>query len=371
MNFKSVTKGFLKLNRDVSPHLANKEIVERERESKFSFKLYGLITSLLLGIVGGINLLVDPLWYSHGNLITGKNFAFNERITKTNLFLRTKERVNYDCIILGSSRVIALNPSNFQDRKCFNYALKGGQIEDFIDYAQLIEQEGLAPQRIYLGVDGLNFVAQQRKKRQPFDVNLVATKSPLHAYLSADVFLFSIMTLLGISPDPGNYYDRNFEAVDFENPPVYRPDFYKPLEKQECDLSIVQLFVDLKKVFPNAEFIAYVPPRSAWSVINDTYGRGLMDCYLTAFYQLSQSYDVMYDFSVPSEVTKNAALTFDGSHYSVPVNNEIANILQGKSNSFGIKIDAYNYEDYRRLYLTKIKEFLAENNQLQRWQKDI
>ncbi|MGF1541072.1 MAG: hypothetical protein ACFCU5_11580 [Pleurocapsa sp.] len=369
MNFKTVAKGILKSSKNKHDLATAETTALAQSKSKFSFKLYVLITTLLLGTVAGINWLVDPLWYRSGNIVTGKNFAFNERITKSNVFLRTKEEINYDCVILGSSRVIAMKVSNFQDNKCFNYGMKGGEIEDFVDYAKFLKEVGLNPQKVYIGVDGLNFVAKERKNREPFDINQVATQSPLQAYLSADVFMFSVMTLLGVSPDPGNYYDRNFEPVDFDNPPQYRPDFYRPLPPQKCDLSIVKPFADLRTIFPNAEFIGYVPPRSAWSIVNDTYGRDLMDCYLQAFYQLSQVYDAMYDFSVPSEITKNPQHTFDGSHYSVKVNDKIAAIVQGKEPSFGLRVDNYDYEQYHQLYFGQIREFLAENNQMQRWKK--
>ncbi len=367
MNFKTVAQGILNGSQDRNSQATSETVIKPKPKSKFSFKLYALITTILLGTVGGINWLIDPLWYSRGNILTGKNFAFNERITKSNVFLRTKDEVNYDCVILGSSRVIALRASNFKNNKCFNYAIKGGEIEDFVDYAQFLQETGLNTQKVYIGVDGLNFVVKNRRKRETFDINTVATQSPAQAYLSADVFTFSLMTLLGISPDPGNYYDRNFEPVDFDNPPKYQPAFYKSLPPQQCDLSIVQAFADLRKIFPNAEFIGYVPPRSAWSMVNDTYGRDLMDCYLQAFHQLSQSYDAMYDFSVPSEITKNPDNTFDGSHYSVKVNDKIAAILQGQEENFGLRVDQYSFEDYRRLYLAQMRKFLADNNQLKRW----
>lgn len=369
MNLKSFNLESFKLGNKQKPQMPAKTLVKNETNSKFSFKLYGAIVVLFLGIIGGINWLVDPLWYRQGNILTGKNFAFNERISKTNLFFRTKDKANYDCIILGSSRVIALRASNFRDNTCFNYAFKGGEVEDFIDYAKSLKQVGIKPQKVYIGVDGLNFVQKTRREREPFDLDKVATQSFAEAYLSADTFIFSIMTLLGVSPDPGNYYDRNFEPVDFTHPPVYEPDFYKPLSQQECDLSIVQPFANLRQIFPDAEFIGYVPPVSAWSIVNDTYGRGLMDCQLTASYLLAQSYDVMYDFTIPSQITKNPDHTFDGSHYSVEVNNEIADILQGEGVSFGLQVDRYSFEEYRLLYMERIREFLAENNQLQRWQE--
>ena len=370
MNFKSVAAEFFNLGKQKTPEMSVSRTVQKDEKYGFSFKLYGLVTSILLGSVAGINWAIDPLWYSHGNILTGKNFTFNERITKTNLFLRTKDKANYDCIILGSSRVTALKPSNFEDSNCFNYALKGGEIPDFVNYAEALRNEGMDPKVVYIGVDGLNFVEKERTQQEPVTLDTLRTKSPLEAYLSADVLLFSVMTLLGVSPDPGNYYDRNFEPVDFENPPIYTPKFYKPGSQQKCDLAAVETFANLKDVFPNAKFVGYVPPRSAWSMINDTYSRGLMDCYLLGFHQLSQSYDVMYDFSAPSKITKNPDNTFDGSHFSVTVNNQIANVLQDKGNDdFGIRVDRYDFDRYRDLYRKKLKDFLAENNELKRWQK--
>ena len=367
MNSKSAATGFNKLGKNLTSEMPASQLA-RNKNSKFSFGLYGLVTTLLLGSVAAINWAVDPLWYSHGNILTGKNFTFNERITKTNLFLRTKEQADYDCIILGSSRVTALKASEFTDSTCFNYALKGGEIYDFVNYANFLENEGVDPKIVYVGVDGLNFVEKERTEGQSTAVKNLQTKSFVEAYLSADVLLFSAMTLLGVSPDPANYYDRNFEPVDFDNPPTYNPEFYKPAAPQRCDLSSVETFKGLREFFPNAKFIGYVPPRSAWSMVDDTYGRGLTDCELTAFYQLAQSYDAMYDFSIPSEVTKNPDYTHDGSHYSVAINNRIAEILQQKStDSFGVKVDRYSFNEYRTIYRQELRKFLAENNQLQRW----
>ncbi|MEM8719168.1 MAG: hypothetical protein AAGE84_07640 [Cyanobacteria bacterium P01_G01_bin.39] len=371
MNLKSTTAGFFKLGKRKVPEMSVPQVTREKKNTKFSFSLYGLVTSLLLGSVAGLNWLIDPLWYSHGNILTGKNFAFNERITKTNLFLRTKDQVNYDCIILGSSRVTTMRQSEFTDNNCFNYSLKGAEIPDIVSYANFLNNQGIDPKVVYLGIDGFNFVAKERKEQQPINIESLQTKSPLEAYLSADVLLFSAMTLLGVSPDPGNFYDQNFEPADFANAPTYAPQFYKPLPPQQCDLSAVETYANLREFFPNAKFVAYVPPRSAWSMINDTYGRELMDCYHTAFHKLSQEYDAMYDFSVPSAVTKNPDNTYDGSHYSVTVNNQIAAILQGKSHdNFGIRIDDHDFASYQNIYRQELREFLAENDQLQRWQEN-
>lgn len=368
MNIKSAASEFLKLGRHTPSEMSVSQTNENKETAKLSFGLYALITSFLLGSVAVINWLVDPLWYSHGNILTGKNFAFNERITKTNLFLRKNQEEDYDCIILGSSRVTTMRASEFTNRNCFNYALKGAEIPDFVSYANSLQEQGVDPKVVYIGIDGFNFVEKERKEQPPISIDSLQTPSFVQAYLSADVLLFSAMTLLGISPDPGNYYDRNFEPVDFPNPPVYDAKFYKPAVAQRCDFGSIETFASLREFFPNAKFVAYVPPRSAWSLVNDTYGRGLMDCYLSAFHQLSQSYDAMYDFSIPSSVTKNPDNTFDGSHFSVETNNKIAKILQGETaENFGIRVDKYSFGNYRRIYRQQLREFLAENGELKRW----
>ena len=368
MNFKSATDGFLKLGRRTGAEISAPQVNSKAKANKFSFALYGLVTSFLLGSVAAINWSIDPLWYSHGNILTGKNFAFNERITKTNLFLRTNEQDSYDCIILGSSRVTTLRASELENYNCFNYALKGAEIPDFVSYANFLQEQNVKPEVVYIGIDGFNFVEKERKEQPPLAIDSLQTKSPLQAYLSADVLLFSAMALLGVSPDPGSYYDRDFEPVDVANPPVYTPGFYKSAGDQKCDLTAVETFASLKEFFPNAKFVGYIPPRSAWSIVNDTYGRNLMDCYLSAFHDLSQHYDAMYDFSVPSEVTTNPSNTFDGSHFSVITNNRIAQVLQGESDQdFGIRVDNYDFDSYRQMYRQSIYNFLAENDELQRW----
>ncbi len=44
--------------------------------------------------------------------------------------------------------------------------------------------------------------------------------------------------------------------------------------------------------------------------------------------------------------------------------------MQGKNNEdFGIRVDRYSFDEYRKLYRGKLKDFLAQNNQLERWQE--
>ncbi len=333
----------------------------------FDFRIYSLVSAVLVGLVGTINWLIDPLWYSQGNRLTGQNFAFNERLSKTNQFLKTKDQ-NYDCIIFGSSRVITLKASRFNNHNCFNYSFKGGSVDDFVDYAQFVKQQGIQPKTIYVGVDGYNFVKQKKFNKASSELDQVQRSSIYHAYFSLDVFTFSAMTLLGMSPDPANYYNQEFETEEFKNRPTYTPAFHPPQPPQECDPSQIKKYQQLKAVFPQAEFIGYVPLRSAWAVVTETYERNLMNCYLQSFYQVSQLYTHLYDFSIPSQVTKDPKKTWDGSHFSTSVNDKIVDILQGKPPTFGVQVDQHSYEEYRSQYLRELKTFMEEQGELTRWQ---
>ena len=330
---------------------------------KFDFRIYSIVSATIIGAVGAINWLIDPLWYGQGNRLTGQNFAFNERISKTNQFLRTKTK-NYDCLILGSSRVIMLRASQFEGENCFNYAFKGGSVDEFIEYAQFAKEQGLSPKTVYVGVDGYNFVKEEKFNKEGSQIEKVKQTSFFHAYFSLDVFTFSAMTLLGMSPGPANYYNQNFEVEEFPNKPSYSPAFHPPQPPQECDLSRVQLYQQVQAIFPEAKIVGYVPPRSAWAVVNETYERDLMNCYIEGFYQVAQLYDRFYDFSIPSEMTKDPKNTWDGSHFSNAVNDQIAEMLGGQPMMFGIQVDQYSHEDYRLQYTQELTTFMNDQGKL-------
>ena len=109
-----------------------------------------------------INIVTDPLWYFEGNSIKNKNFAFNERLSKTNRFL--KSRHDYDSLIFGSSRTTVLNETLIENYRCFNYSFSGGRIEEFSAFASYIKDTGFTPRLIIIGVDDFNFEKNDDKE---------------------------------------------------------------------------------------------------------------------------------------------------------------------------------------------------------------
>lgn len=329
-------------------------------------KIYLSLTAAAIAIAGTINVLVDPLWYGKGNRITGENFSFNERVSKTNLLLNSDVQ-QYDCLILGSSRTTLLRSSSFQNQHCFNYAFSAGSIAEFVEYARFAKEHGLNPTTVYVGVDAFNFSPSPYNTVNP---KVVEPQAMLRAYLSLDVLLFSVKTLLQLSPDP-RYYNQNFESEVIDHLPEFEPAFYDRQSPSTCDSSKVEYYAQIKNLFPNATVIGYVPPISAWNVVNETYERQVLDCTLAAFYEVSTIFEQLYDFSVPSEVTTAPQKTYDGSHFYPEVHEEVAQVLQGKSNTFGILVNAYSLEDYQQYYKSRVREFLLVEGEGDRWHEAV
>src|SRR5580704_6581994 len=74
-----------------------------------------MLVCVVATVAGGclaVNVLVDPLWYFDGNVITGVNYTFNERLAKMNRLL--PRLAQYDCLILGSSTAAVLPQRQFR-----------------------------------------------------------------------------------------------------------------------------------------------------------------------------------------------------------------------------------------------------------------
>lgn len=338
---------------------------------KSAFKSYALLTGLVwastITFVLVLNCLVDPLWYFQGNRLTHKNFAFNERQAKLNQFLRAPHQ--YDCLIFGSSRTTLLSASEFSGYRCFNLSFSGGQVEDFIAYAEYLDHLGMTPKLIIVGVDGFNFLSSGRDA--PTIPEYVQKKQLppgfLKTYLSIDSLHMTWRTIRDDSQRP-RYYDDRFEALIRKEAPPFRPE--KSLEGEGRRRSDAEerrkrayrpdnavLYAKLVSVFPDARVIGYVPPISAWH-ISDMEKNGILDGYIDALFKTSPAFSAFIDFSVPSDVTSRTDVTYDGSHYLPSVNRLIATKLQfDMPHDWGINLKTVGFADYVKHYRTALDSF--------------
>lgn len=333
------------------------------RAAGFSFLFFALALGLVLGVVGGLNVLIDPLWYLHGNQLSGRNFPFNERIAKVNLFNRTFEQ-GYDCLILGSSRVTALHPSRFQGYKCFNFALKGAEAPEQLAYGRYARERGLRPKLLVVAVDDFNFIVKTETARRS-NPKVEGTPDLRHAFLSTDVLTFSLLTLAGIGPDR-DYYDANFELQRLRPAPPLQPEVHD-LPDLACSAERAARFIEIRALFPEARAIAYTPPRSPWSLLNDLYLRRVLDCSLDSFHRVAQHYDAFLDFGIPSALTEDNALTDDGSHFSPAANERVVDGLQGRAPDLAIEVRSLDLAAYKAEVRRRLHDFMRRENLLGYW----
>ncbi|MDZ8185259.1 MAG: hypothetical protein RMX96_10450 [Nostoc sp. ChiSLP02] len=327
-------------------------------------KTYLTMVSTLLLLIGAVNLGVDPLWYNKGNKLNQVNVPYNERLTKTNLFLHSA-RQKYDCVIFGSSRVTLLGSKALKNNFCFNYSFSAATSEEIAKYAQYVKDKGINPKKVYVGIDAYNFTFDKKTSFK----NKVEVAEPKPIYqpyiFSIDTLQMSLKTVFRLNTEI-RFYDGDFQGKIFENAPKYKPKLSNQKTQEKCNFQRIAYYRQIRNIFPNAKIIGYVPPISVWKLFNESYARGLLDCQLQAIYEASKTYDLTYDFSYPSEITIRTDNTYDGSHYHPDVNNQIARVLEGEQAIFGIPIHQYRLNEYQQFHKNKLKEFLQKQGEVKR-----
>lgn len=327
-----------------------------------------LITIILA--IGLLNYLVDPLWYHAGNWLTSINPPWNERVAKTNLYLQHPEQ--YNCLIFGTSRATLIHTEAFKQHKCFNYSFSGGKIEEIVSYADYIKQKGTKPAIVYVEVE------PSKLNESSEDSYLTAKDiqpAPLYQtyFFSMNTLFLSLKTVLGLY-DYSRLYNQDFQITLSQEIPEYEPELIEPEELEEakdweeCKLERVKSYQVLKQKFPDAEFVGFVAPISAWRVFNAMYAEGLLKCQLAGAHQIASLFNHFYDFAIPSPITTRTDNTYDGNHYYPQVFQEVARTLEGQVSTFGVDVKQYPLAEYQNLYLNRLQQFLQQIGAGDRWQ---
>src|SRR5579863_513000 len=156
---------------------------------------YLLMVFAIAGAIGGVclavNMAIDPLWYFRGNLVTGVNYAFNERLAKVNRLL--PHLAGYDCLVLGSSTASLMPERMIPGHRCFNLGFSSGVVAEFLLYAKYLRARGFAPTLLLIGVDEFDFEGPTVPPVVPeFILNDRDPPAFWQSYLSLDALDFSI-----------------------------------------------------------------------------------------------------------------------------------------------------------------------------------
>lgn len=304
------------------------------------------------------NVVVDPLWYFKGNQLGQVNYAFNERLTKINRL--EPNLAQYDCVIFGDSRITLLPEQKIEGHRCFNLAFSAGKGEEFLAYAQYLQAKGFAPKLVIVGLSISEYRAHVGGPNIP---EFISAKSnppgALPQYLSIDTLDYSWRTLFGKSPID-RVYDRDFHCHVAAGATQYDPAI--PIRDLKSGpftgLERIVLMRQLRATFPEAQFVGYTPPISAWAVAAYR-DMGWLDDYTHAIHAVSAVFDAYYDFSAPSDMTVEPANTYDGTHYSEAANAQVAAAISSGNAGQALDLKAMDEAQMVAIYLSRLARYEA------------
>jgi hypothetical protein len=315
---------------------------------------------LILAACLAVNCLVDPLWYLRGNVLTKINYPFNERLATIIRFLPRLD--DYDCVIFGTSRASLLPEEKIEGYRCYNLSISDGVAPEYVLYAKYLAERGYKPRLIIVDVKRAEFLGPEQAPEVPDFVRTGSAPPSIFAsYLSTDALDFSIRTLRGDAPHH-RYYDANFRAELEVRSKKHRYDPKGPIKPQPPPFDVHAergaAYVELRRQFPEARAIAYIPPESAWRIAAFSLTGGL-DSYLAAIGPIAAAYDEFLDFSIPSVLTRGKEETYDGSHYSRAANAPVLAGLMANNSDIAVDWHKQDVPAITALYHKRLAEFMG------------
>lgn len=124
---------------------------------KYFFNIF-VVTLLIIFL---LNILVDPFDELESNFFNLEKINLNNRDKKISLFQALMEKnIEIDNLILGSSRVIKIDPSGvskYLGGKSFNFGVNSASTEDYLGILLFLKNKNKIPKNIILGLDFYTF----------------------------------------------------------------------------------------------------------------------------------------------------------------------------------------------------------------------
>ena len=190
-----------------------------------STTLVSIITFSIL--IFSINVIVDPYNITNYNILNIKHkFTRDDRVEKLNYF---KTLNTFSNIIIGSSRVLSMNPSivtNILGGRTYNFGLGGASVEDELGVLLYLQRENKLPKNIILGVDYYTFnpkVAPNKYFLKNQELNFLTydtySDDYMNVFFSFDALRASIKTIkyhiIGIKTK--SVFDKNGWTGGYED----------------------------------------------------------------------------------------------------------------------------------------------------------
>ena len=344
--------------------------------SKKWLKIVLTSSIIIIGFVGIINYIVDPLWtFSHSNFLNAKQKGFNERQQKTN-YIYFNKNLTYDSILIGSSRSAGINRNDFIGMNLFNYsssALNPNEYRDYINFAKKTKGKDL--KNIIIGID---FFGTNGIKNGEFNSPLTYiqnTTSFAYKYkmiFSKSAFNQTTRNIRISISGRDQYYDRD-DVKHFKiiAEPKRKIRYEKHLKSHlheltgknyKYDEKYIGYLKTLKEENPNTNFIIFSSPITANLLVSIVKNIDRIEEYERWLKETISVFAEVHHFMNINSVTKKLQNYLDDDHYYPHIGKLVANKLSNTPNQdipddFGIILTKDNIDSYIQDFKKQIQNY--------------
>jgi hypothetical protein len=332
---------------------------DREASASKYLLIFAATVLMLLGAMLAVNVAVDPLWYFRGNRLTHRNLALDERLSKAILLDRMSKKPN--CVLFGTSVATLMNDADgVAEDNCFNFAVSAGRPSEFQAFAEWMAKRGTTPRTVILAVDASMLIPSNEPDSLPdFIRKGEGVPTPIASYVSFGALRFSADTLFDPDKRP-RYYDGHFNSKVIATKPYDPRVRHKYLDfigsfRQEPVLEAISAF---RSTWPGVRVYCYVPPFTP-GYVSALEQAGMLAQYTRTMWEIAQRCDSFRDFAIPSDLSDNPNLTYDGVHYIPKANARAAAAFHGNGDLPQSNINGMSPGQYLRAYESALQRFPA------------
>lgn len=312
------------------------------------YTLFSILASIF--ILGLFNYIMDPMWtFEHQHPCNQYQRGSKERQQKSHFIYFHPHK--YNTLLLGSSRTTFMDQKLwYKEGDAFNYAVSDMQPEEYRSYIDFAINKAKQPiKRVVLGLDFFGaleyapFISTQSTEiLSPITQNFYRWK----LLLSFSAFDYSIKNINYYIKKRPNTYNRDNQKHLFvlENRTIkqYQRSIAKDLEEYKKNRystaynnNYKNIIFDLKKEYPNIEFIVYTTPVSLdhFKLLIQT---NQYKNYERWIEESAEIFGTIHHFMYLNQYTNNSETYFlDSNHPREEITKCIAEQIQG------IKSDCY------------------------------
>lgn len=316
--------------------------------------------------IGGFNYFLDPLWcFKHKNFLQSHREGFNERQQKINLI--HFGNLNFQGVILGSSRVTVHDSKTFLPLKIFNLAADGMTPYEFQDYVEFAKtKNGSKIDTIFLGLD-LSAIGPKINEND-IHTYINTSYAPLYRYKTLITYDTTSISIKNLRNTLFNRYKKRFKTYNEEHiahSHEIAPDKVNHIINEHLKLiqndtlkydrnNYIKALKTLRKNNPSAKFIAFTTPLPDPVLKVLLSKKSNRDIYYQWLNDITTIFGNIHHFCYSNLVSQNYSSTFiDPAHYTSDVGNCINLKIQGEPckgaifNDFGLILNESNISQLR------------------------